>query len=70
MSPRLFTPPGPQVTPAEARARRAEHHAAQEALPLADRRPLEHAPACPACGGGTFPDHDCPAEALTLETDR
>lgn len=65
MSDRLFTPPGPQVTPAESRGRRAHHLAAQEALPLADPIPPADQP-CPACSS---PDagHDCGHAAQTLE---
>lgn len=48
MTDRLFRPPGPAVTPDEARARRNAHHAAQEALALDDTAPPAPTP-CPSC---------------------
>lgn len=62
---RLFTPPGPQVTSAEAAQRRREHLAAQ--TDLFDTEPAQHSPAqpCPACTS-TEADHECAHDAPTL----
>lgn len=66
MTPRLFTPPGEQVTAAEAVQRRRANEAAQGALALDDSPAV--AVCCPGCGS-TAVGHVCTVEALALDLD-
>lgn len=63
-SDRLFVPPGPQVTPVEAAARREANTAAQFALLDAAVDTTERA-RCPVCAGD-HPDPCGKGEALHL----